>query len=209
MAITNAELTPLLAALGGLIPTAAVASGAPTKNPIAQTFPWWAATATRTPSTGVMDLTPVWLPAGLTITGATIATVGAAGTPTHFWIALYDDGRGTSTANQLSLLGQSADNTGAIAANALISSAFITPIVTQYTGIYYLAVMGAATTPATYAGRPALASTALPLFSSVAGVVNAQSSILGTAGSALTTTAPNPTGTITASVAAGLWAALF
>lgn len=201
MAITNAERDQLIAMTGcGLMPIPGL-TGGPTGSPIAQTAPYWAATATVTPTTQVMNLSAIYLPLGVTVRQITVAAIGAATTPTDYWNALYDDGRGTTTANQLALLGQTADNTGARGANALLTQTMITPYVTQYAGIYYVALMDKAATPSTVAGTVAKGSTAVVNYVSVAGAINTGSHLAATAGSALVATAPNPSGALTATAA--------
>ena len=204
MSLTNVERDQLIAIVGaGLFPVSGL-TGGPTGGPIAQTAPYWAATATVTPTTQIMNLTAIYLPAGVTVRQITAASIGAAGTPTNFWFALYDDGRGSSSANQLALLGQTIDNTGARGANALITSTMITPFTTRYAGIYYIAIMDKATTVSTYAGTVAKGSTATVNLAAVAGLINTGSHSACTSGSALTTVAPNPSGATTATTAA-IW----
>jgi hypothetical protein len=139
-------------------------------------------------ATGVMTLSGIYLQAGDTVSriGVPIGNT-AAGTPTHSWTALY------TTAGVL--MGQSADQAAAaIAANGVQDLALVTPQVISTSGVYYAAYMVAATTV------PSLLCMVYGRATVSTGWLTGQSVLAGTAGTALTTTAPAAAGTITAVV---------
>jgi hypothetical protein len=125
-------------------------------------------------ATGVMTVVPLWLNAGDTVTNLTAISGGtAAGTPTHYFFALYNPA-GTT------LLGQTADQlTAAWAADTVKTLALATPVKITASGLYLVAIMVTATTVPTLVG----VSAAKPFLT---GEVN----LAQTSGSALTATAP-------------------
>ncbi len=130
-------------------------------------------------STGVMTSTAILLFAGDVVSNLTFVSGGtAAGTPTHWWFALY------SNASTPALLAQSADQTsGAWAANTAVSLALATPQTISTTGIYYAACMVTATTPPTLAGASVQTG-------ADAAVLVGMKTLAQTSGSALVATAP-------------------
>lgn len=138
------------------------------------------------PATGVLQMSGIWLPAGVTVTNIILfsGTTGVT-TNTHNWAALYTNG--------LVLLAQSADDTGSTdyAGNTKISKALSTAQVTPYTGLYYIGWMQAATTPNTVLTAAAPASS----------IANADAPVVSaTSTGSLTTTAPATAGSLTAVV---------
>lgn len=133
-------------------------------------------------ATGVMTSVPIFLAAGDLVTNLSfVSGATAAGTPTNYWFALYD--------NQATpaLIGQTADQTTtAWAANTVKTLALATAYRVVKTGLYYAACMVTATTP------PSLLGTigAKPV---VAGERNLSQS----SGSSLTTTAPATIASVT------------
>jgi len=100
-------------------------------------------------SSGRLSLQAIWLPAGITINSISFWSATTAGaTLTNQLFGLYD--------NNLNLLAQS-NNDGATAwaANSKKTLALPTPYTTTYTGLYYLAIMVAATTVPTMKGGTA------------------------------------------------------
>ena len=91
---------------------------------------------------GKMTAVPVFLAAGEVVTSVSFVTGATAGaTMTHWWVALYDN---AATPN---LLAQSADQTsGAIAASTVITKALATAQTIGKTGVYWVAIMVAAST---------------------------------------------------------------
>jgi hypothetical protein len=197
MAISNAELTALFGIMGcGIVPLTGGPAGT-LKSPIAQTTLFQTCRLSSSLTSGVMNLTSICIPSNQVITNINYVSQGAESSGTHLWFALYDDGRGSSTAGQLALLGQTADQTGATAftANTNLGLSLLTPYTTTYSGIYYVAIM-------------CVASVAAPSITATGGVLNASIQIsssstgailAGTAGSGLTTNAPNPSGAISLS----------
>lgn len=146
-------------------------------------------------STGVMSSYAVYLSAGDVITNVAFRSgATAAGTPTHYWFALYD---ASATA---ALIAQTDDQTTtAWAANTTISLPLTTPAAgwsVPYTvkksGVHYVAIMVAATTV------PSLVSQALFHADLSTGLVTGQKVLAQTSGSALTATAPATIATPTA-----------
>jgi hypothetical protein len=127
--------------------------------------------------TGVMLSVALPLVAGDLVTNLTFrSATTAAGTPTNWWFALYDD------AATPALLAQTADQlTAAWAANTVKTLALATPQRIPRTGIYYAACMVTATTPPTLFGNT--------LHSSAA-VLSGQKVLAQSSGSSLTGTAP-------------------
>jgi len=193
MAISNAELIQILSLTGtGKVPLTGGPAGT-LKSTISETMPFEAAVTATQPTTGVMDLTAIYLTIGQTITNINYVSGSTAESGgSNLWYALYDDGRGSATAGQLALLGQTASQTGAaaLAANTNLGLSLNTPYITTYTGIYYLAFMCVGTPP-TLAGVLRASTAAITIASSTGAFYS------GTAGSALTGSAPNPSGAVT------------
>lgn len=131
-------------------------------------------------ATGVMTAVALPLRTGQTVTSLTfVSGATAAGTPTHWWFALY------SNAATPALLAQSADQTsGAWAAHTAKTLALATPQLVTADGIYYAAVMVTATTPPTLEG--------ITLENAVAAgaIVTGMAVLAQTSGSALAASAP-------------------
>lgn len=130
-------------------------------------------------TTQVMQSAALYLQAGDLVTNLTFKSGStAAGTPTNWWFALYDDSATPA------LLAQSADQTtGAWAANTAKTLALSAPVTIARSGIYYAALMVKATTPPSLLGAGTVAGAASGF---VAGdLVLAQNS-----GASLTATAP-------------------
>lgn len=137
-------------------------------------------------TTQVMTSVAIPLQAGDVVTNLTFLSGGtAAGTPTNWWFALYDD------AATPALLAQSADQlTAAWAADTPKTLALATAQLISRPGIYRAAVMVKATTVPTLAGKSIRAA--------AAGVVVTGDKVLAqTSGSALTGTAPSTIATPT------------
>ena len=164
------------------------------KPSIAQTVPYETTSQQNTSVTsGVMELTPIMLTSGIWISNINfVSGTQAESGGTHLWFALYDDGRSSTVSGQLGLLGQTADQTGATAfgANTNLGLALSYPILTTYTGIYYVALMCAASQ------TPGLAS--MTIAGSLTTASASGSYFGGTAGTSLTTSAPDPSGAIAA-----------
>jgi hypothetical protein len=195
MSLSSAELGQVLSVSGvGKLPI----TGGPSsllKAPIAQTMPFEAAVSAVTLTTAVCSACPIYLPQGVTISNINFVSGSTAESGgSHLWYALYDDGRGSTTANQLALLGQTADQTGAAAfgANTNLGLSLITPYATTYTGYYYVAICCVGTTP-TLAGVIRASTAAIQVSAQATGAVYG-----GTFGSGLTNQAPSPSGAVTA-----------
>jgi hypothetical protein len=126
-------------------------------------------------TTQVMTAVPVFLNAGDLVTNLTFLSGGtAAGTPTNYWFALYDN------AATPALLAQTADQlTAAWAANTAKTLALSAPVRIQKTGIYWAVCMVKATTVPSLIG----ATCARPILSG-------EKNLAVTSGSALVGTAP-------------------
>jgi hypothetical protein len=131
-------------------------------------------------TTQVMTAVAIPLQAGDTVTSLTFLSGStAAGTPTNWWFALYDDSATPA------LLGQSADQTtGAWAANTAKTLALASPVTIPRTGVYYAAVMVKATTV------PTLAGAAVQNAVGAGAVVAGMKVLARTSGAALVATAP-------------------
>jgi hypothetical protein len=131
-------------------------------------------------TTQVMTSVAIPLQAGDTVTSLTFLSGNtAAGTPTNWWFALYDDSATPA------LLAQTADQTtGAWAANTAKTVPLATAQTIPRTGVYYAAVMVKATTV------PTLAGAAVQNAAGAGAVVSGMKVLARTSGSALTATAP-------------------
>lgn len=125
-------------------------------------------------TTQVMTATPIFLAATDVITSVSFFTgTTAAGTPTNWWVALYD------TAATPNLLAQSADQTStAMAAFTKQTLALATPQTIAKTGVYWVAIMVKATTVPTLLGTVG-----------VPPIVTGERNLAVTSGAALTATA--------------------
>lgn len=139
-------------------------------------------------TSGVMTSVALYLEAGDIITSLTAKSVAAAVTPTSWWLALY--GPQATPA----LIGQTADQgSAAWGANTTKTLPLGSPYAVPVTGIYYVGIMVAATTPPTLIG---LAS----LVGATGWWIAGGKALAMTSGSGLTSTAP---ATIASSSATG------
>lgn len=134
-------------------------------------------------ATGVMTSVPIYLHAGDVITNLSFRSgATAAGTPTAYWFALYSD------AATPALLAQTADQaTAAWAANTTKTLALASAYTVPKSGIYWAAIMVAATTPPTLLGACVAPA-----------IVTGERNLSQSSGSGLTTTAPATIATPTA-----------
>lgn len=130
-------------------------------------------------TSGVMLAVAMPLQQGDLVTSLTfVSATTAAGTPTNWWFALYDD------AATPALISQSTDQTStAWAANTAKTLALGTSYVVPHSGVYNAAIMVAATTVPTLLGHSVGIAAA-------AGSVLSSKILAQTSGSGLTTTAP-------------------
>ena len=130
-------------------------------------------------TSGTMMLTAVELSAGAVVSNLTYhSATTAAGTPTNYWFALYTSAR--------ELCGQTADQTSsAWAANTSKTLALTTPYTVPRPGLYYAAIMVAASSVPSLFG---IASSTFPHVP--APITNGNSS------TSLTTTAPATAGAL-------------
>lgn len=130
-------------------------------------------------TTQVMQSTALYLQAGDLVTNLTFKSgATAAGTPTNWWFALYDDSATPA------LLGQSADQTTAAwAASTAKTLALASPVNIARSGVYYASVMVKATTPPSLIG-------AGTILGAVSGFVAGDLVLAQNSGASLTATAP-------------------
>ncbi len=179
----------------GILP---VGSTTPATHPFAQTFDRRMCTGTvSAPATGVLNLTAIWLPGGSLVSGITFVSGSTAESGgSHLWFALYKPGSvSTFNGTVLSLMGQSADSTGAadFAANTALRLALTTAQRIPSSGLYYLGVCvvgtGMTLVNATLAANGGING---------AGNIAGMTPVLGaTADGSLTTTAPATTTSLT------------
>jgi len=137
-------------------------------------------------ATGVLLLTAIFLPAGVTITNVHfLAGTTAQSSGTHSWVALYD--------NNLRLIDQSNDDTGAaaVAANTVYTKALKNTQKTGYSGLYYVGIMVAGI------GMPQGAGLLQPTNAGLQGIAPI---LCGTSTGSLTNIAPDPAAALTAVV---------
>ena len=146
-------------------------------------------------ASGALFLQAIYLQAGQIVSNITMASATtAAGTPTHYWFALYSGG--TSPA----LLASSADQTStAWAANTVKTLAMTTPYRVPTSGLYYIGVAMVATTVCTLKGGTARTGGQL---------ASAAPIIAGASSTGITTALPNPAASITANSTASIYAAV-
>lgn len=141
-------------------------------------------------TSGTLYVMALYLRQGDTVTSLTMKSgATAAGTPTNYWVALYNpDG---------ALLAQSADQTStAWAANTVKTLSLSSAQTIAATGVHYAAVMVAATDP------PSLLGHSVALAGASAGWLTGENILAGdTDDTSLTDTAPATLGTITAGAA--------
>ncbi|MFI7547212.1 hypothetical protein [Actinoplanes sp. NPDC049599] len=132
-------------------------------------------------ATGVMTSVPIHLRAGDVVTNISVRSgATAAGTPTAYWFALYDEAG--------ALIGQTADQTStAWAANTTKTLPLATAYTVPRTGIYYVGIMVTATTPPTLLGTIAAPA-----------IATGERNLSQSSGTTLTTTAPATIATPTA-----------
>jgi hypothetical protein len=168
MSLSNAEIISIFAMTGvGRTPFTGGPAGS-LKSTIAQTIPWEMCSTGGPPalSSGTMLLSSIYIATGQIISNINfISSNTAESGGSHLWFALYDDGRGSSTAGQLALLGQTADQTGAAAfgANANLGLSLLTPYTTTYSGIYFIGAMCVATTTPFLIGNQRFSSATVPI----------------------------------------------
>jgi hypothetical protein len=143
-------------------------------------------------STGVMTSVSMPLKAGQKVTSiSVVSATTAAGTPTHWWFALY------SAAATPAKVAQTADQTTtALAANTLVTKALAAPVTIAVAGIYWIGIMWAATTPPTLLSAPAQTAGLL----NNPGILTGEKGLAVTSGTGLTTTAPATIATPAASL---------
>lgn len=131
-------------------------------------------------TTQVMLSVAVPLQVGDLVTNITFKSgATAAGTPTNWWFALYDNSATPA------LLAQTADQTStAWAANTAKTVALATAQRISASGVYYVAIMVKATTV------PSLLGASLALAGAGAAIISGQAVLAQTSGAALTATAP-------------------
>ena len=156
-----------------------------------------AISAAWAPASGTLTMTGIWLPQGMTVNAITFmsgATAESGGT--HLWYAIY-------RADTLALMAQSTDNTGAAAFGASLSlrQALTAPVVTPYTGLYYLGFLCAMSA----GGVPTLLNLTSGVTTNLGAVASTTPILAATSSTGLSAAAPNPAGALTTIVQC-LWA---
>jgi hypothetical protein len=171
--LTTSELDGLLGLIG---------QSTPPYGAISETVPRATLQGSFSFASGQLFLTLISLAAATTITSITFVSVGAESGGSHLWYALYDQ--------NLNLLGQTADQTGAAAfpASTVLTLPLTSSVVTAYGGFYYVGICCVATT------RPTIACST----SGTAFVYGLSPILTGGSSTGLTSTAPNPAVAITA-----------
>jgi hypothetical protein len=112
-------------------------------------------------ATGLLGLTPIWLPSGLAVTSITFCSGTTAGSSlTHQWFGLYDNSQvqlATTTDDTTTAWAASSTKTLNIATTAAGANSSFT---TTYEGLHYLGLCVAATTVPTYYGFTAVIAAA-------------------------------------------------
>lgn len=174
MSISAAEESKLAAFLGG--------GWCPG---LAQTFDRRFINGTMTPASGVLNMSGIFLPAGLVVTQIVLFSAGVVTTNTHNWAALYQ-------AN-LTFMAQSTDDTtsGDFAANTKITKTLTAAQTIPFSGLYYIgwaqASSGQNTLLACSAPASSIANNDTPICSA-------------TSTGSLTSAAPSPAGALTGQI---------
>lgn len=108
-------------------------------------------------SSGRLSMVAVALPQGTTVSSITfLSSTTALNTGTNQWFALYNSDR--------TLIGQTADDTStAWASSSLKTLSFASPVTTTRSGLHYLGIMVAASTPPSLAaGTPSVLTNTFP-----------------------------------------------
>lgn len=149
---------------------------------------------TTVSTTGQIFDQAIWLTAGQKVSNITMCTgATAAGTPTHYALAVTD--------NLGNTLGSTADQTTtAWAANTVKTIALSTPFVASYSGVYYVAFMVVATTVPTIKGGTGRVNGALSVAPPIISGVSATTYTTGAAPATIAL----PTGAVLTSIYAGL-----
>lgn len=173
MPLNSDELAALLGDVG---------AGAPPADAISETFPRRHAVSTAfQPASGTLQMFGIYLPGGKVITNINFVSGGTAETGgTHLWFALYDQ--------NLNLLGQSTDDTGAttFTANTNLRKALTAPQTTKYAGLHYIGYCQVNSAGA-QASLLCLAAPASSIANGIAPIISATSTTALNTG-----TAPNP-----------------
>lgn len=119
---------------------------------LVQTCPRTAGQASGSLTSGTLVLTAIALPAGLTIGHIAYLSNGATSVPLNWWFGLFDNTRAALafTANQTTTAWGA--NTLQSLAIATVAAGSASSFTTTYTGLHYLGIMVAATTPPTISG---------------------------------------------------------
>jgi hypothetical protein len=104
-------------------------------------------------ATGLLGLTPIWLPSGLVVSSITFCSGSTGGTSlTHQWFGLYDSGQvqlATTSDDTTTAWASQSTKTLNVATTAAGANASFT---TTYEGLHYLGLCVAASTVPTYYG---------------------------------------------------------
>lgn len=115
-----------------------------------------ASSSTAALTSGTVYCCAAALAKGITVSNVSLFVAGTAeSVGTHAWVGVANSSR--------TILGISADNTGAAyfgGTNTAVTTALAAPFTTTYSGLHYVFVMVAATTPV-FAAAPALVNAAL------------------------------------------------
>jgi len=143
-------------------------------------------------TSGVMTSVSFKLGAGQKISNiSVVSATTAAGTPTHWWFALY------SAAATPAKVAQTADQTTtALGANTLVTKALAAPVTIAVSGIYWIGINFTATTVPTLLSAPAQAAGLL----NNAGILTGDKGLAVTSGSGLLGVAPATIATPAASL---------
>lgn len=184
MSVTPAEEAQVRVQAGGgaLLPIGTAGT------PFAQTFDRRLASGTVfAPTTQVLTLTAIELPAGKVVTGISFVSGSTAESGgSHLWFALYD--------RNLNLLAQGTDETGAaaFAANSVHRQALTAPQTCLYSGLYYLGFC------ATASGMPTLLCSVVATVNATGNITGMTPIVAGTSTGSLGASAPNPAAALTA-----------
>jgi hypothetical protein len=139
-----------------------------------ETIPRWTMMSTSiAPATGVENFSAVVLPAGAVVGHLAFISSAAANTPVNYWFGLYDNNRNMLALTADQLTAPWAGSTYKSLPIATIAAGASATFTTTYTGLYYVASMQNATTPATLQGAghatSALTSNTTPALAGTSG----------------------------------------
>ncbi|MGW1134434.1 right-handed parallel beta-helix repeat-containing protein [Streptomyces griseoluteus] len=146
-------------------------------------------------TSGTLYLVPIWLPKGIALTNLTFVSAGTAGaTLTNQWFTLHDRNRVAVARTADAGSAAWAANTAKTLAIAQTTAGTATSYTTTYTGLHYLGIMVAGTTPPNLVGEGAVTAAVASASPGFGAANTAQTTPPTVTAGAFTAAAPSGTG---------------